>query len=50
MSAVQCGKITNFCEKHKYRKEISLDQKFKIKGKGKNYKKFGDGFEMGKNI
>lgn len=25
MTAVQCGKWTNFCEKHKYRKEISLD-------------------------
>ena len=29
MSPVQCGRWTIFCEKHKYKEEIFLDQKFK---------------------
>jgi hypothetical protein len=31
MSAEQCAKWTVFCEKYKYRKEISLDSTFKPK-------------------
>jgi phage-related protein len=31
MNPEQCAKWTVFCEKYKYRKEISLDLKFKPK-------------------
>ena len=31
MTPLQCAKWTTFCEKYKYRKDISLDEKFRPK-------------------
>ena len=34
VTEVQSAKFTMFCEKHKYRNDISLDQKFRLKSHG----------------